>query len=191
MYGMRFHGEDVSTATMSQLRGREGARMKRIYAENAERVGIPWNRRNYDPDDFDSGDPINRALTAANAALYGVTHAVITALGFVPSLGVVHNGTDRAFVYDIADLYKAEISIPAAFDAAADPNPNAVSNVRRRVREMIVEHRLMERMVRDLHSLMQTSDAPDAMDVELMLWNELEVIAAGINWAESEEVESS
>lgn len=191
MYGMRFHGEDVSTATMSQLRGREGARMKRIYAENAERVGIPWNRRNYDPDDFDSGDPINRALTAANAALYGVTHAVITALGFVPSLGVVHNGTDRAFVYDIADLYKAEISIPAAFDAAADPNPDAVSNVRRRVREMIVEHRLMERMVRDLHSLMQTSDAPDAMDVELMLWNELEVIAAGINWAESEEVESS
>lgn len=191
MYGMRFQGEDVSTATMSQLRGREGARMKRIYAENAERVGIPWNRRNYDPDDFDSGDPINRALTAANAALYGVTHAVITALGFVPSLGVVHNGTDRAFVYDIADLYKAEISIPAAFDAAADPNPDAVSNVRRRVREMIVEHRLMERMVRDLHSLMQTSDAPDAMDVELMLWNELEVIAAGINWAESEEVESS
>lgn len=191
MYGMRFHGEDVSTATTSQLRGREGARMKRIYAENAERVGIPWNRRNYDPDDFDSGDPINRALTAANAALYGVTHAVITALGFAPSLGVVHNGTDRAFVYDIADLYKAEISIPAAFDAAADPNPDAVSNVRRRVREMIVEHRLMERMVRDLHSLMQTSDAPDAMDVELMLWNELEVIAAGINWAESEEVESS
>ena len=56
---------------------------------------------------------------------------------------------------------------------------------------MIVEHRLMERMVRDLHSLMQTSDAPDAVDVELMLWNELEVIAAGINWAESEEVESS
>ncbi|MFD5868543.1 type I-E CRISPR-associated endonuclease Cas1e [Corynebacterium sp. NPDC060344] len=191
MYGMRFHGEDVSSATMAQLRGREGARMKRIYSEQAERVGIPWSRRNYDPNDFDSGDPINRSLTAANAALYGVTHAVITALGFIPSLGVVHNGTDRAFVYDIADLYKAEISIPAAFDAVVDSDADAVSSVRRRVRELVVTSRLMERMVRDLHRLMHTDAAPDAMDVELMLWNELEVIAAGINWAEPEEVESS
>ena len=189
MYSMRFAGEDVSRATMAQLRGREGARMKRIYAEHAQRVGVYWDRRSYDPNDFEYGDPINRALTGANAALYGVAHAVITALGFVPSLGVIHSGTDRAFVYDIADLYKAEISIPAAFDAAADPDFDAVKNVRRRVREKVVEHRLMERMVKDLHRLMRTEDDPDSIDVELMLWNELEVIAAGINWAEPEGID--
>lgn len=187
MYSMRFAGEDVSRATMAQLRGREGARMKRVYAEHASRVGIRWDRRRYDPNDFDSGDPVNRALTAANAALYGVTHAVIAALGFIPSLGIIHSGTDRAFVYDIADLYKAEISIPAAFDAAADTGTDSALTVRRRVRDLVVEHRLMEKMVRDLHRLMKTDSAPDAMDVELMLWNELEVIAAGINWSESEE----
>lgn len=189
MYSMRFSGEDVSRATMSQLRGREGARMKRLYAEHAERTGVYWNRRKYDPNDFESGDPINRALTGANAALYGIAHAVIAALGFVPSLGVIHNGTDRSFVYDIADLYKAEISIPSAFDAAADPSFDAVPHVRRRIREKVVEHRLMERMVRDLHHLMRTDAAPDNLDVELMLWNELDVIAAGVNWAESEGME--
>lgn len=184
MYQLRFLGEDVSGLTMQQLRGREGARMKRIYADHADRTGIQWNRRSYDPADFDSGDPVNRALTSANAALYGVAHAVITALGFIPSLGVVHNGTDRAFVYDIADLYKAEISIPAAFDAAADADLDAVAQVRKRVRDEVVSKRLMERMVADLHRLMRVDDSLDQFDVELMLWTELEIIAAGTNWAD-------
>lgn len=190
MYSMRFADEDVSEASMSQLRGREGARMKKLYAEHAERTGVSWNRRSYDPNDFDSGDPINRALTVANAALYGIAHAVITALGFIPSLGVIHNGTDRAFVYDIADLYKADITIPAAFDAAANSGFESVSNVRHRVRDKVVEYRLMEKMVRDLHRLMRTDDDADSIDVELMLWNELEVIASGINWAEPEGADS-
>lgn len=189
MYTLRFPGEDVSSLRMSQLRGREGARMKRIYAEQSERTGVEWNRRSYDPNDFDSGDPVNRALTASNAALYGITHSVIAALGFVPSLGVIHTGTDRSFVYDIADLYKAEISIPAAFDAATDPYSDISSNVRRKVREKVVEHRLMQRMVRDLHRLMNTDPSPDGIEAELLLWSELEVVAAGINWDEIEEAE--
>lgn len=189
MYSMRFAGEDVSKSSMAQLRGREGARMKRLYAEEAKRTGVYWNRRSYDPNDFDSGDPINRALTAANAALYGIAHAVITGLGFIPSLGVIHNGTDRAFVYDIADLYKAEVTIPTAFDAVAGSSWDVVAEVRRSVRDKVVELRLMERMVKDLYRLMSTSEDPDALDVELMLWSELEVIAAGINWAEPEGLE--
>lgn len=189
MYRMRFSGEDVSRATMAQLRGREGARMKKIYAEHSKRTGVHWSRRSYDPHDFDSGDPINRALTAANAALYGVAHGVITALGFVPSLGVIHSGTDRAFVYDIADLYKSEISIPVAFDSVAEFQFDAAQQVRRKVREKVVETRLMERMVTDLHQLMRTEEDLDTFEVELMLWNELEVIASGINWAEPEGVE--
>ncbi|GAB2498032.1 CRISPR-associated endonuclease Cas1 [Corynebacterium atrinae] len=164
--------------------------MKRIYAQESERTGVYWNRRNYDPNDFDSADPINRALTGANAALYGIAHSVIAALGFIPSLGIVHSGTDRAFVYDIADLYKAQISIPAAFDAVAEASFDAVTQVRRKVREKVVEFRLMEQMVRDLHNLMRTEDDLDSIDVELMLWNELEVIAAGVNWAEPEDVDT-
>lgn len=184
MYGMRFPGEDVSKATMAQLRGREGARMKRVYASEAERTGVHWDRRSYDPNDFESGDPINRALTAASAALYGISHAVIAALGFIPSLGIIHTGTDRSFVYDIADLYKTEVSIPAAFEcvAAADGDPAVL--VRRAVRDKVVELRLLQRMVQDLFMLMQVPEREQEIDVELMLWSELEVIAAGVNWEE-------
>lgn len=186
MYALRFPGEDVSRLAMSQLRGREGARMKRIYAAEAERTGVYWNRRSYDPNDFDSSDPINQALTAGSAALYGVAHAVIAALGFVPALGVVHTGTDRSFVYDVADLYKAEISIPAAFDAVAAQQGSPSIEVRRRVRDQVVSHRLMPRMVRDLKALFDVPDDVLVSDAELMLWSELEVIACGVNWAEEE-----
>src|SRR5699024_3408784 len=89
MYGLRFPGEDVSKLTMAQLRGREGARMKRLYAAEAKRTAVAWDRRRYDPNDFDSSDPINQALTTGSAALYGIAHAVIVGLGFVPALGVI------------------------------------------------------------------------------------------------------
>ncbi|GAB3079024.1 hypothetical protein GCM10027157_10840 [Corynebacterium aquatimens] len=69
MYDLRFPHEDIAGLSMSQLRGREGARMKKIYATEAERTGVEWDRRNYDPNDFESSTPINKALTAANAAL--------------------------------------------------------------------------------------------------------------------------
>lgn len=190
MYGMRFPGEDVSRATMAQLRGREGARMKRVYTQESVRTGVYWNRRSYDPNDFDSGDPINQALTAANAALYGIAHSVIAALGFIPALGVIHTGTDRSFVYDIADLYKAEVAIPVAFDCVAAADGKTSSQVRRAIRDKVVELRLMERMVRDLFLLMEVPREEQVSDIELMLWSELEVIAAGVNWADTEEGET-
>jgi len=184
MYGLRFPGEDVSQSTMAQLRGREGARMKKVYAAEAGRTGVYWDRRNYDPNDLESSTPINQGLTAANAALYGIAHAVVAGLRLVPALATTHTGTDRAFVYDIADLYKAEIAIPAAFDAVAEATGNPSVEVRRKVRNLVVEKRLMQRMVKDLKYLMEVPDNELYSDVELMLWSELEVIASGVNWAE-------
>lgn len=183
MYDMRFPGEEISQLSLAQLRGREGARMKKIYAAEAQRTGVVWTRRNYDPQDFESGDPINRALTEGSAALYGIAHAVIVGLGFIPSLGIVHTGTDRAFVYDIADLYKAEISIPAAFETVAAIPSGDDLNVRARIRDKVVSTRLMQRMVHDLQDLMEIPEEDAYSDVDLMLWSELEVIAAGVNWS--------
>ena len=62
---------------------------------------------------------MNQALSAGNACLYGLAHAVITALGCSPGLGFIHVGHECSFVYDVADLYKAEITIPIAFEMAA------------------------------------------------------------------------
>lgn len=186
MYDLRFPGEDLTGLSMAKLRGREGARMKRVYAEEAARTGVYWDRRSYNPSDFDSSTPINQALTAASAALYGIAHAVVAGMGFVPALGVIHTGTDRSFVYDIADLYKAEIAIPAAFDAVAREEGQPSVVVRRIVRDAVVEKRLMQRMVRDLKHVMNVPDGEFFSDAELLLWSELEVIASGVNWAEHE-----
>ncbi|WP_130837294.1 type I-E CRISPR-associated endonuclease Cas1e [Lachnoclostridium sp. Marseille-P6806] len=120
MYEIRFSGEDVSRLTLQQLRGREGSRMRNIYRRQAEKWGISWKGRSYDAEDFAAGDPVNQALSAGNVCLYGLAHAVIAALGCSPGLGFVHVGHDCSFVYDIADLYKAEITIPVAFQTASE-----------------------------------------------------------------------
>ena len=135
MYLMRFAGEDVTGLTMQQLRGREGARVRAVYRENSRRTGVPWQRREYQPDDFDSSDPVNQALSAAHAALYGVVHAVIVSLGCSPGLGFVHTGHERSFVYDMADLYKADVTIPVAFDVISEGMEDITGTTRRRVRD--------------------------------------------------------
>ena len=91
-----------------------------------------------------------------------------------------------SFVYDIADLYKAEIAIPAAFDAVASGEGLPSVAVRRLVRDAVVEKRLMQRMVRDLKYVMDVPEEELFSDAELLLWSELEVIASGVNWAEHE-----
>lgn len=154
MYGMRFPGEDVSSLTMQQLRGREGARVRRIYRENSRRTGVPWSKREYDPDDFAGGDPVNQALSAANSSLYGVVHSVIVALGCSTGLGFVHTGHQRSFVYDIADLYKAEMTIPLAFDLAMDPPLDLGGEARRRLRDVIYRRSFLSRCSDDLQRVL-------------------------------------
>lgn len=158
MYAMRFPGEDVSGLTMQQLRGREGARVRRCYREHAERTGVEWVKRNYDPNDFDAGDDVNRALSAATTCLYGMTHAVIVALGCSPGLGFIHTGHDRSFVYDIADLYKAEVAIPVAFDVAAAGVDDIPAVTRREVRDVIYREKLLPRCAQDVKALLLPDD---------------------------------
>ena len=74
MYAMRFPGEDLAGLTMQQLRGREGARVRAAYREHARRAGIPWEGRRYDPADWAGSDIVNQCLSAANSALYGISH---------------------------------------------------------------------------------------------------------------------
>jgi hypothetical protein len=84
--------------------------------------GVTWKGRNYDRHNWDTADDINRALSAANASLYALCAAVIRSLGYVPSLGFVHDAGTLPFVHDVADLYKHLTSIPAAF-LAVRQNP--------------------------------------------------------------------
>mgnify|MGYP004657555561 FL=1 len=173
MYSMRFPNEDVSKLTLQQLRGREGARIRSVYRQASKKWNVPWNGRDYDPDDFSGGDAVNQALSAGHACLYGAAHAVIQALGCSPGLGFVHTGHECSFVYDVADLYKAELSIPLAFELAATVDKEEIASaMRRRTRDAMVQHHLMERMVRDIRTLFAREEEPEVPENAVYLWDD-------------------
>jgi CRISPR-associated protein Cas1 len=150
LYTMRFAGGLPDGLSLEQVRRREGVRVRDAYARLSKETGITWRGRNYRTNDWRSADPVNRALSAANACLYGVCHAAIVATGFSPALGFLHVGKQLSFVYDIADLYKVELTIPLAFQIVAESPLNVESRVRRRCREVFYSARLLERVVPDL-----------------------------------------
>ena len=171
MYQMRFPGEDVSALTMQQLRGREGARVREIYRQQSVKWHVPWNGRQYSPEDYEAGDVVNQALSAGHACLYGLAHAVIAALGCSPGLGFVHVGHECSFVYDIADLYKAELTISIAFEIASQDVDDTGSAVRRRMRDEMMKRHILERMTHDIQALLQAGDEMVEGNI-VCLWDE-------------------
>ena len=189
LYRMRFDDESLADdKTIDQLRGMEGHRVKNAYRMLSQRHGIPF-RRVYSPKNLDASDPVNQALTVANHVLYGVTQAVITALGLSPALGFIHTGGQRSFVYDIADVYKMSVAAPAAFVAAKKDDP--IDEVRRSLRRNWRLLRLTRRIVADIQSALdpdaEASAAVDdnsEFDNVIHLWSpELGVLPAGMNYA--------
>jgi len=184
MYAMRFPDEDTSTLTMQQLRGREGARVKRIYRAHATRTDVPWQRRDYKPGDaFAAGDDVNRVLSAANSTLYGVCHAVIVGIGASPALGFVHTGSAISFVLDIADLYKADYTIPLAFDLTSQGLVTE-RDARTALRKRITEGRLLSQIITDIKSLLMPGDQ-HLIDRDInQLWDEHGgPVDGGVNWS--------
>lgn len=172
MYQLRFPDEDISSLTMQQLRGREGSRIRRVYREQSKKYNIKWSGRDYDPDNYDSSDPVNKSLSAGNACLYGLAHAVICALGCSPGLGFVHVGHELSFVYDIADLYKAETTIPLAFEIASEDPKDIGGVTRRRLRDKFKEGKILERMVHDIKFLLCADDwKEEDYKSSLYLWD--------------------
>ncbi|SER20404.1 type I-E CRISPR-associated endonuclease Cas1e [Actinokineospora terrae] len=191
MYDMRFPGEDTATLTMQQLRGREGTRVKKLYQHHSQRTAVPWTRREYIAGDaFAAGDDINRVLSAAHSALYGICHAVIVGLGASPGLGFVHTGSATSFVMDIADLYKAELTIPLAFDLTAQ-GLTEERDARTALRDRIVETRLLQRIVRDIkHLLLPEGEEPPGRDPHQLWDEELGAVPSGINWSPAHDTPS-
>lgn len=188
MYSMRFGNEDVSKLTMQQLRGREGARIRRAYREQSRKYEVEWDGRDYNVDDFEDSNIVNQALSAANVSLYGVCHSIIVALGMSPGLGFVHTGHDKSFVYDIADLYKAELTIPIAFELAAEAKDDDDIGrlARQRLRDKMVDGKIMQRIVQDLQYLMDVPEE-ETMTMDMIeLWDDCgENAIHGISYRET------
>jgi len=115
MLGKRFPNAELQDKSLSELRGMEGLRVRRLYEENAERYGVGWKGRQYTPGRFELSDLTNQILTASNTALYAILNSCILAMGYSPHIGFLHSGSPLPFTYDIADLYKADLCIDMAF----------------------------------------------------------------------------
>lgn len=155
MYRLRFPDDDPSGRTRQELLSMEGRRLKECYRRESARTGVPWKRREYNPGDFTAGDAPNQGITAAAQCMYGVAHSVVAALGCSPGLGFIHSGHERSFVLDIADLYKTDVAIPAAFDAATEGEVDIASRTRRKLRDRINETGLLDRCVKDIKGLLR------------------------------------
>ena len=162
MYRYRFAEPLPANLSLPQVRGMEGVRVREAYARAAREYGVEWRGRRYDRADWGRGDPINRALSAANALLNGLCHAAIVSGGYCPALGFIHTGKQLSFVYDVADLYKVEVTIPTAFRAVAESPLHAEREVRRLCRERLRETRLLERVLPDIDALLQIDRAAEA-----------------------------
>jgi len=155
MYEKRFGHKLDSELSIDQVRGLEGVRMRNAYQQASKTFGVEWHGRNYDRKKWGNSDPVNRAISAANAVLYGVCHAGIVSGGYSPGLGFLHTGWKLSFVYDIADLYKTELSIPVAFETTAEDQSNISSRSRQACRERIRETKLLHRILPDIDELLE------------------------------------
>lgn len=168
LYAFRFSEPLDPALTLQQIRGKEGVRVRDAYRRAALAAGITWRGRRYKRDDWDDADPVNRALSAGNACLYGVCHAAIVSLGFSPGLGFLHSGKQLSFVYDIADLFKAETVVPVAFAAAGVSDKDIEKRVRHALRDKFRESKVLSRVAKSLHELFDLDpDEADPFEVDL------------------------
>lgn len=176
MYRRRFNEEAPSRRSVDQLRGIEGARVRELYKLIARKYGIEWSRRNYDRNSWDAADIPNRCLSSATACLYGLSEAAILAAGYAPAIGFLHRGKPQSFVYDIADIYKFDTVVPAAFETAAKiakgrgDGSAPERQVRIACRDLFRRSGLLDRIIPEIEEILKAGgieppeDAPEAAD---------------------------
>lgn len=189
MYKYRFDEPLPSDLTIEQIRGHEGARVRNLYKTTARRYGVKWRGRRYDRGNWDKADPVNRALSAANSLLNGLCHTAIVGGGYSPGLGFIHTGKQLSFVYDIADLYKGEFTIPVAFQTVALGSENIEARVRSHLRDAFKKGKLLQRILPDIDALLDLTasedDANEIYDVDAALpaplWDDIDALMDDLN----------
>lgn len=179
MYQIRFGEDAPSRRSLEQLRGIEGARVRKLYQLTAKQYGVKWNARRYDPNNWNSADVPNRCLSAATSCLYGLSEAAILAAGYAPAIGFLHRGKPQSFAYDIADIFKFETVVPVAFDVAAkiDKGKGLGAPVERQVRQgcrdIFRRTNLLERLIPTIQDVLAASgfdpveEAPEGQEPAL------------------------
>ena len=161
MYELRFGETAPQRRSVNQLRGIEGARVKRMYQVLAQQYGVIWKQRKYDPNNWNASDLPNRCLSQATACLYGVAEAAILAAGYAPAIGFLHTGKPQSFVYDVADVYKFDTVVPIAMQVAAQAQRgkqpakgNPDGEVRRGCRDRFRKTSILQRIIPGIEEML-------------------------------------
>lgn len=160
MYEMRFKEKPPERRSVEQLRGIEGVRVRKMYELIAKQYRVEWKSRNYDHTEWGSGDVPNRCLSSATACLYGICEAAILAAGYAPAVGFIHTGKPQSFVYDIADIFKFETVVPAAFRVAAKKPSEPEREVRIACRDIFRQTRLLKRVIPAIEEVLAAGELP-------------------------------
>lgn len=119
MYALRL-GEVLPHRDIEVLRGIEGARVKEGYRKRAEEFGIEWNGRRYDRANPGAADLPNQGINHAASAVRSAAAIACSAVAAIPQLGFIHEDSAQAFILDIADLFRDDVTLSIAFAAARE-----------------------------------------------------------------------
>ncbi|MES9856072.1 MAG: type I-E CRISPR-associated endonuclease Cas1e [Sedimenticola sp.] len=158
MYELRFGEKPPERRSVEQLRGIEGARVRKIYQMLAKRHGVKWKGRNYNPSDWDTSDLPNLCLSAATACLYGITEAAVLAAGYAPAVGFIHTGKPLSFIYDIADIFKFDTVVPLAFQIASKEPFQPERKVRLGCRDLFRQTKLLGKIIPTIQEVLAAGE---------------------------------
>lgn len=151
IFKLMFNEEAPQGRSIDQLRGIEGSRVKEIYPNIASQHGLIWKGRTQ----VGANDPLNYAISTANAALYGIVEAVVVTMGYIPSIGFIHTGDARSFIFDIADCLKFNSVVPLAMKIASESRDNIEMRTRHACRDLFARERVPERIVSIIATVME------------------------------------
>jgi CRISPR-associated protein Cas1 len=116
MYALRL-GEVLPHRELDTLRGIEGSRVKATYRLIAQKFGVEWNGRRFDRSNPEADDLPNQAINHAATAVQAAAAIAVQAVAAIPQLGFIHEDSGQAFILDIADLFRDQITLNIAFAA--------------------------------------------------------------------------
>ena len=158
MFRYRFPDTDISSCKIKDLMAMEGIRVRNLYEKMADKYNVGWIGRRYEPGRFEMSDTTNKILTASNTALYSLVLSVVISMGYSPYVGFVHSGSPLPFVYDIADLYKADMSIEFAFSMTLKMGGMYDRNLLLdSFRELAIRNSLLEHISKDIQAVLGES----------------------------------
>jgi CRISPR-associated protein Cas1 len=116
-------------ASIEEAMGIEASLAKSTYAALAREFGTTFTR------DQGSIEGVNGKISLLNNVLYSYFSAVATAYGLNPSLGFVHGETRRGgLAFDVADIFKTDLSLRYAFANSGDSNQKAMHKLASRIK---------------------------------------------------------